>query len=275
METTSRQDETPLRRYRLEEDDQLVLIHVPKTAGTTLTRLVMRHFSEERVCPARHWDTMPEWRGMPGRKNLSEMDEDLAQYQYFTGHFRYDIGRLLPKKPIYITILRDPVERVMSLYKYICRQESHPLYDQVIEMSLQEFAAWDVPHKRGENKNRYVFDLGTRFDIKRPCDIKSVVPVCTDLETIAKKRLGGFAFVGLAERFNHSVLLLSYILHWEPILHFENYNVAPTPTSRDDLSREALETITENNQEDVRLYEYGKAIFERQWQQMVQAVFTG
>lgn len=272
MKTSDNRSNTSLGRYRLGTDDQLVFLHVPKTAGTTLTNIVMRHIPD-RICPARHWDTPPDWRDMPGRKNLSDLEQELAQYQYFTGHFRYDICRLLPRVPLFITILRNPVERVMSLYKYIRRQEHHPLYSRVKEMSLQEFAAWDIPGLPGENKNRYVFDLGTRFDICRPRDIKFATPVTTDRLAVAQERLESFAFIGLTERFNDSVLLLSYLFHWEPILCFANSNVAATPTSQDDLPSEVLETIIENNREDIILYERAREIFDQQWHQMIEAVF--
>ncbi|MCY7281976.1 MAG: hypothetical protein LH679_00760, partial [Cyanobacteria bacterium CAN_BIN43] len=41
--------------HRLTPDEQLCFIHIPKTAGTTLTSLLNSKFHQSKICPAEVW----------------------------------------------------------------------------------------------------------------------------------------------------------------------------------------------------------------------------
>lgn len=93
--------------YILRPEDQLYFLHIPKTAGTTLISLLDLHFAPDEICPIQ-LDT----------KIHELIPEKIAHYRLIRGHLDYDFYKLLAKKPIYITMLRDPLERVISLYEY-------------------------------------------------------------------------------------------------------------------------------------------------------------
>ena len=97
----------------------IVFIHVPKTGGRTLNRLVT-HIAGDRA-----WfvdsETELGWKMAevaPGR--------DL-NLDYIGGHFRLDyvmplIAERRPaSRPTYVTLLREPLERVFSLYLFVLR----------------------------------------------------------------------------------------------------------------------------------------------------------
>jgi hypothetical protein len=85
---------------------KLVFLHLPKTGGTTLHHHFSAHFAPEEICPER-FSNLHAWKR-----------EDLDRYRYFSGHFNFDQVRLIPGPLFIVTVLRDPVERLMSSYLY-------------------------------------------------------------------------------------------------------------------------------------------------------------
>jgi hypothetical protein len=85
---------------------RLAFVHVPKTAGTSITHALSRHYGG-LSCPAM---TTLDYR-IYG-------DEALAKYRFYKGHaYRRDYDRL-PDDTIRFTVLRDPVSRARSYYTY-------------------------------------------------------------------------------------------------------------------------------------------------------------
>ncbi len=85
---------------------KLVFLHLPKTGGTTLHHHFAQHFAPEEICPER-FSNLHAWKR-----------EDLDRYRYFSGHFNFDQVRLIPGPLFIVTVLRDPVERLMSNYLF-------------------------------------------------------------------------------------------------------------------------------------------------------------
>lgn len=90
-------------------NEKLVFLHIPKNGGMSLTSLLSSWFTEDRICPYRVGE---DYLG-----NFS--DKDLDTYDYFTGHISAAImQRFFPKECPKLTVLRDPVDRIYSLYAY-------------------------------------------------------------------------------------------------------------------------------------------------------------
>ena len=107
-------------RYRLKDNDNLCFIHLPKNAGTTLISIIDNHFELEEICSTQLW-----WE-------LTKISrKELLKYKFFRGHFIYGIYNFLPSKPAYITMLRHPVERAISIYEF-WRNTSNKWLDKAI-----------------------------------------------------------------------------------------------------------------------------------------------
>jgi hypothetical protein len=119
----------------------LVFLHLPKTGGTTLHHHFSTHFTPEETCPERH-------------SNLKSYNVDeLRQWRFFSGHFNADEIRQIPRPLFVVTVLRDPIDRLLSNYYFWKRHkvdyiEQNGLVALQITKngSLLDFLQSDHPH---------------------------------------------------------------------------------------------------------------------------------
>lgn len=237
--------------HRLTPDEQLCFIHIPKTAGTTLTSLLNSKFHQSKICPAEVWSEVVD---IPR--------EELAQYQLFRGHFFYDIGDLLPRKPVYITMLRHPIERVISGYEFMrrnvpTRTEALLNHHKAKTMSLMEYVS-DLDNPSMANSQTRHLSLSSHKD-----DPEKWLAV-------AKQHLSEFACFGLVERFQDSMALLSHTFGWNPLAEYSNLMIGSRKLKQDQLEPEVIEIIARRNSLDLDLYNYAQELFADRHAQMVQ-----
>src|ERR1043165_8896095 len=94
--------------------EAVIFLHVPKTAGTTLNRLIEWEyplFEMYSVDPVLfRWSASHLWR-LPQRR--------LKRTRMFKGHMLFGLHEILPQPATYITVLRDPIERVISAFYFM------------------------------------------------------------------------------------------------------------------------------------------------------------
>ena len=218
----------------------------------TFRTIIEDQFACEDVCPA----TL--------NAQLRKLSiEELRRYRLFRGHLGFsNLPGLLPnKRVINITVLREPVARVISHYDYIRRMPGDPHYAAVKDMSLEEFAQRLTAGKLGKNIQTYHVAKTTQFNL----DQLSV----EETMTLATESLDEFGFVGLVERFQDSLFLLSYIFGWKPILNSRKENAAKQKQPLNEIPESTLAVIRANSQLDAELYQLGKATFEARFEAMV------
>lgn len=244
--------------HQLGEDEQLCFIHIPKTAGTTFTSILDAKFNQADICPAAVWSELVQ---------LSPAE--LATYKLLRGHFYYYVHKFLPQKPVYITMLRDPIERVISGYEFMrrhrpSRPEGLPTHEKALTMSLKEYVCDPtVPGITNAQTRHISLNLYKELseDLTHPKWLES-----------AKQNLEEFAFVGVTEQFDNSMSLLAYIFGWNPLVEYQNLMVAPKRLRQEALSTDVIDAIAERNQLDIALYQVAKAKFEAQHTQMLQTL---
>lgn len=82
-------------------------MHVPKTGGISLAAFLRGMFKPEEICPAPGGDG--RWRHSP---------REVSHYRFFPGHFSIDFIDALDPAGFKITILREPMHRVVSVYDF-------------------------------------------------------------------------------------------------------------------------------------------------------------
>jgi hypothetical protein len=233
-------------QHELTEKDRLFFLHIPKTAGTTFRIILETKYSPQTICPA-YYDA-----------ELAQM-RDFSPYRLIRGHITYDqLRRSLPDLPVMITMLRDPVARFLSQYAYV--NPNHSEYKFIKDLSFEEYVFSENPRLKTFMTNRHTQQL---------TDASGEVAV-------ALERLKHFAFVGLTERFNDSLLLLCYIFGWFPIQRYQTHNVTDKEKKLDraTLSPEIYARVLELNALDQQIYEAGRQWFEEAFLAMSNHLIT-
>ncbi len=86
---------------------QTVFLHIPKTAGTSITEVMRSRCGNEGFCNHIFDNDL---------KAMSK--EDAVRFRFFAGHFTYQtVSALMPAATVF-TFLRNPVDRIVSLIQY-------------------------------------------------------------------------------------------------------------------------------------------------------------
>lgn len=226
---------------RPDEQSSLVLHHIPKTAGSSLfTELgqVLRPRLGVTKGPNSQFETMKE--------ALAHHLPAIAsgKYKFITGHFdRPDIGLILAQTPAeVVTILRDPVGRVVSDYRYTLTPK-HPGYEKVRVRYPTLESYLDDPRR-----------ANLMFRRLRRSEDDTVADVIDDVES-------NYAFVGLTEEYPLSRrTIFSLVGAQPPGAPLQANRTVDTPENQTDW-RDLVERIREVNEVDVALYEHFRGRF--------------
>jgi hypothetical protein len=223
--------------------DALIFLHIPKSAGTTLNRLIEWEyplFEMYSVDPVFfRWSRTRLWR-LPKRR--------LQRFRVFKGHMPFGLHELLPQPATYITVMRGAVERVISAYYFMINYMLHPNYWKFRRegWTLEDF----VRRSPRENVQTKMI-AGADYDA--PCTTETLLR--------AKENLRYFSVVGLTERFEESLALMKLRFGWK----FDSYcsfNVTRKRPKKRELPQSTLDLIAERNRFDMELYECARNLFE-------------
>jgi hypothetical protein len=247
---------------------RFIFLHIPKTAGLTLRHSFVLRFGPSRVYSVNaEYDLFEpfldyvrgetdefEWHdgdvdNARHLERLAALDEDaLKRTRIYMGHFWYGVHQHVPAPSTYLTILRDPVERVLSLYGH--RTRRHGL-TQSLEQYLSE--ARDIDIENGQTRR-----LGSETDSRRG---DRVTPKMLHL---AKQRLvENFASVGVTERYDESLVALASVLGVRA-LPYESTNKGEGRPRRTEVEPGLVSLLEEQNQFDAELHRYGHQLLDDQ-----------
>ena len=230
----------------------LIFLHIPKTAGTTLNRIIEWQYDPRRIftvdphqirATVKRLRTLPEER----RRNL----------QAVRGHFIYGVHDCLPQGGTYITILRDPVKRVLSSFQFIQRRPLHPLHRKLKTKGVGVKEFLEITANRQNLQTKML--AGVSYT--GPCDESTFAQARENMEKT-------FRVVGISERFQESLLLIATSFGWK-IPYYENRKVSKTRAAVDPS---VLEQIREMNPYDIALYEYGMSRLDEDLRKNEQAI---
>jgi hypothetical protein len=250
----------------------LYFLHIPKTAGTSFTDFIKSQFAPFESNSSTYIEHL-----------IKTPPEEVAKYKLIAGHFLYNVDDFVKRELVYITMLRDPVQRTISHFAQIRRSPGHRGYDVIKSQSLLEFVRDPQAQLYANLQTRYIgldtnfFELAAsfdntlyqRFDLQQPADPHSPNGYLdpTLLER-AQERMSKFAFVGIAERFDESLELLSATFGWVPPVASKVINFGTNRPHEDEVSQEVIDVIRENNKLDIALYEMGKQMFVERYNQI-------
>lgn len=216
------------------KDELLIFLHIQKTAGSSLRNFVKRQYQRNQV-----------WFG----RSLSQLDDmDTDHLRCFGGHFNYGLHEKFDRPYSYFTILREPVDRVLSYYYFLQNKESSGKHDLAANMDILQFME----------------ELATKTQNYQTRRITGGNP---NLELAKQHLLEDFSFVGLKERFKESLFLLKKEYEW-PNLQYNNRNVTAKRPEKAEISPAILDVIAEKNQMDIELYNFSAELFAERIQRL-------
>jgi len=223
--------------------EALIFLHVPKSAGTTLNRLIEREyplFEIYSVDPVLfRWSRAHLWR-LPQRR--------LKRFRVFKGHMPFGLHKILPQPATYITVMREPVERVISAFYFMSNYKLHPNYWKFRRegWTLEDF----VRRSPRENVQTKMI-AGADYD----------APCTAEILAQAKENLRYFSVVGLTERFEESLALMKLRFGWK-LESYSSFNITPTRPKKRELPQVTLDLTAERNRFDIEFYECAAKLFE-------------
>jgi hypothetical protein len=218
----------------------LFVMHIPKTAGTSFAWLARQQYPPADVCsvyPGHHEQILAarDWiRTAPSPRAV-------------IGHFRFGLHDGLVSNPRYVTLLRDPVDQVVSNFNYMVASDD-PFHRAVVPpgSGIDAYADHDWA---GNLQTQFLLNC-SRMDIEE--DPEEAYRRAVD--TIDTH----FAGIGTVELLTESVQGIARRLEWL-VLPVPWLNSTPSHSGRvhrRDLPPATLNRIRAANQCDARLHAY-------------------
>jgi hypothetical protein len=170
--------------------ERILVIHIAKTAGTSLRRMLQDEYGPRLVYPGDFYlGHLPNgWYPLG-----SEMLRDYATippHNVLVGHFTAAMADMLPRAYQTATFLREPIQRSLSMLGQFSRTLKVPVAALVEDVQFME---------------ANIADYQTRIlGADQVCDPAQVATVDDDVLARALRRLETLDFVGLTERFAES-----------------------------------------------------------------------
>lgn len=240
--------------YRKEFCEKVLIhLHMPKTAGSTLDYILEREYKSK---------VFFSFSGMAEEfKNLPY--EQRKKIDILRGHLSFGVHKYLTRPAVYIVILRNPIERIISTYYFARRWPQHYLYEILNSqnLSLEDFLQSKITTELDNDQVRHISGVrGHTYPPDRRVDFGEV---SRDILNLAISNLENyFAVVGLTERFDESIILMKNTLGWKHIPFYLRKNVTKERPQIKDIPRNTLKIIEKYNELDCELYEYVSKSFE-------------
>jgi hypothetical protein len=233
------------QKLSLEKDKTVIFLHIPKTGGLTLSKIASKNYNESSILSidGRYvQESVDEFKQLP--------DEKKRQIKFLEGHASFGLHEYLPQAATYITILREPVNRVISAYYYMLTTPNHPFHNDVAKhnMSFEDFL---------ESKR---FDFFNNNQVRMLSGLQEVkYGECSqEMLELAKSNLSNFfSVVGITEKFDEFLILCQRNLGWNFPL-YTKVNITKKRPQKEQISEKALSIIEKDNALDINLYKYVK-----------------
>jgi hypothetical protein len=224
-------------------------VHIMKTGGGSLRRRLIHHFGKVAVYPTIGLDGTDLEKA---NVSIDYLRERLAvrgdQIRVITGHFALRTTELIEEPLTTLTLLREPVDRMLSLLRQ--RRRIQP---SARDKTLEE--DYESMHGLGDNNMTKMLSL-------TPAELGATLfegfGVNRGHLERAKEALVGIDAVGLQERFDEFCAALTARFGWDLGAPVTGVNATPAV----EVSESFRARIAEDNSFDVELYEFAKRLID-------------
>lgn len=242
------------RLAQAKKPDLIVFTHIPKTGGGSLTQIFRDNFPAEQIVDI----SQLKLREVPDslaqsllRQEIQRLDRSV---RVIHGHvnFSYDVQRYLDRDCTSMTLLRDPVERVVSLYYFVRRlNNGNKIAAEIMRknLSLDDFALYETFQPMDNIQVRYLANSRGPDSNLQSCHRYL-------LEEAKANLIDRFDMFGVTEDFGSFAMRVckDFNLAYDPSHRLNSSGRPPL----EEISTETLEKIRQRNAFDLELWEFAK-----------------
>ena len=221
-------------------DEKLIFLHIPKTAGTSLRALIEQAYSPEE-CLFLYSQFEPDV--------FAAIQQALPKAKVLYGHVCYGVHETLGISAKYVTFLRNPIDRIVSFYSHNARSPGMMWYAAIqAGMTLRDMVESEVSFET----NNHITRILTSYAPTNMLDDDAV------LAQAIMNLHRHFCLVGCSETLETAVQTLKTAFAWQ-VSETPRLNINPEPMNLDAPTIAALEKY---NRLDLLLYNYVQQHFD-------------
>jgi hypothetical protein len=230
----------------------VIFQHIPKTAGVSV-RSVMScnfHLNEILHVPDRLW------------KDADFAADSAKQYRFIHGHLHFEFVRNLLSSARVVTFLRDPVERVLSLYFFLRKQDPDSQSDPSARFTVEEARSLSL-EAFVAHTDRVIASMVGNFQVRILLSDSQRDKSNSTWVAAALANLQKYQFVGIADPdlMSDSILVMSRIFGWLERGDSPRVNHTARSATKADLTC-ARKIILERNKLDIALHDQVRENFQ-------------
>lgn len=225
------------------EKRTLIFLHIPKTGGTTFRVLLEKEYG---LASDKNWEKgVCHLYATHGNFNIWDLAYKCkaVKPEVLVGHFTYGIHRIFDGLCDYVTILRNPVDRIVSNYTWAIQNVN-------ILPQFSKYKNWTLDQYLEES---FLKNAMTRCLVYRECTIPE-----SEWLKIAKNNLENFTLFGITEFFSEFIKVGTKIFNWQKTT---DYTVENASIIKIKPTKEQIKLIEKECELDLELYEYAKKLF--------------
>jgi AraC-like DNA-binding protein len=234
-----------------DEAPRFFFVHIMRTGGTTLEQQLRRAFSRAEVYPDPDVD-------FPGGDIMHHLEvsyllglppERFRSIRLFYGHFPFVATDMLGNGFVTLTLLRDPVERTISLLR-VLREQRAAWHGLTLEQMYDDVNMFP---RLIHNHQTKLFSMTVADD---PQSYRDEITIDRTRLELAKQNLARIDLIGLTEQYGEFLAMLRRRFGW-PLSEETRMNAAGgAPEEQSDLRRR----IAVDNAIDIEFYAYARGL---------------
>lgn len=229
---------------------KVIFIHIAKTGGTSIAEYFEQLLPQEQTMSHGAFDITID----------PPLSADIVRGKRFiSGHFGFDHVKDYLEDAYSFTILRDPLSRVMSFYRFCMHEDMQRRYvvaQAARDLSIDDFMRSQIPQVCEMLDNQQTWQIASMYrtaDRTNP-DLGDEA----ELLALAKSNLGKLSHVGFTEAFRKSFKRIVADVGVEPPKRVPTKLRTQNPISHEAMSPDVLDELKDRLSLDYALYDFAK-----------------